>query len=299
MSETLPLGEPVNVIELNRYAPRPFVFTDLALCLRDSIRAAGFASNVLVNESDPRFASIVLGATPALEPFVEGLDPNRTAVLNLEQLGSNSALAGPGYRRWLRERIVVDYHSSNVDYLKRENGDAQKVLELPLVPSPTIGHVREPIVAKTVDVLFFGTRNKRRLEIIRQLEAEGISVEVVAGAYGRELAPAILRARIVLHVHFYETALFPIVRVLRPVIHGAPIVCEASAFSAHSDWSDSGIRFAGYESLVGACRDLLRSPEEQLRRARRALQFPTQIDFRTPFNLLAQYLGLEYGPDAR
>jgi hypothetical protein len=49
----------VNVVELNPHAPRPVVFSEAALCLRDAIRAAGFRSEVCVNRSGIRFASYV------------------------------------------------------------------------------------------------------------------------------------------------------------------------------------------------------------------------------------------------
>ncbi|GAC1603032.1 MAG: hypothetical protein NVS3B2_07200 [Ramlibacter sp.] len=290
MSEPRPGSAPtrltVNVVEINPHAPRPYVFTETALCVQESLQRAGFLSNLHVNQADPQSLSIVLGAVPPLHGPLEQLDPRKTILFNLEQLASDSALAGTDYRRWLRKWLVVDYHSANVDHLKRENGSAQEVLELPLVPGKSVASGFEPAQGKSVDVLFFGTLTERRSRIIERLDQAGISVETVAGSYANELAPAIRRARIVLHVHFYSTGLFPVARFLQPVASGVPIVCESSVVSRLSDWRQSGILFADYDALVDACAQLLRSPSERQERADSTQRFAADLDFATPFALV-------------
>jgi hypothetical protein len=280
----------INVVELNPHAPRPFAFTEAALCLRDSIQAAGFESNLYVNKTDPSGISMVLGAVPPLLGPLAQLDPRKTIIVNFEQLASTSALVGAHYREWLRDWLVVDYHSRNVEYLKRENGPAQQALELPIVPGPSLLFRPELAARKEVDVLFYGTLSERREEALRRLRDAGMTVETVAGAYGDELTPAMRRARIVLHVHFYDTGLFPVARVLQPIANAVPIVCETSELSQRSDWSRSGIRFAGYDDLVDACRSLLRSEDEQRDRAEQTQRFAAQLDFATPLALVLEAL---------
>jgi len=282
----------INVVELNPHAPRPFAFTELALCLQDSIRAAGFGSNLYVNHANPHAISMVLGAVPPLLGPLAQLDPRKTVIVNLEQLASTSALAGAQYRQWLRDWLVVDYHSHNIEYLKRENGAAQQAFELPIVPGTSVLFRPDLPADKRVDVLFYGTASERRTEIIDHLRAAGMTVETVAGAFGAELTPAIRRARIVLHVHFYETGLFPVARVLQPVVNGVPIVCETSAFSDRGDWSQSGIRFADYDDLVEACASLLRSGDEQRERALQTQRFAARLDFATPLGLVLEALAV-------
>jgi len=289
MSSLQPVARAVNVVELNPHAPRPFAFTEVAHCLRDSIRAAGFESDLYVNRTDSSAISLIVGAVPPhLEPIAQ-LDPGKTIIFNFEQLASDSSVTSSEYKEWLRNWLVADYHSSNVAYLQREY-PAQQVVEFPVVPGPSLAFRPELAAEKSVDVLFFGSPSERRTEIVRRLTAAGISVETVAGAYADELTPAVRRARIVLHVHFYETGLFPVARILQPVVDGVPIVCEVSAFSARSDWSRSGIVFAPYDGIVAACQALLCSPGEQLERAARTRLFASQLDFATPLNQALQAL---------
>jgi hypothetical protein len=274
---------PVDVVELNPHAPRPFVFTEAAICLRESLLAAGWRSSHRRNEVDPDAYSIVLGAVPPFPALLAHLDPRRTFIANFEQLGSASALARGAYERWLRDWVVLDYHSRNVEYLKRQH-PAQQAFEVPLVPARAVAFEAVAVRERTVDVLFFGSMNQRRASLLRELVAAGLTVEVVAGAYGQELAPAMRRARLVLHVHYYETALFPAARVLQPVATGVPVVCETPVFSDLSDWSGSGVLFAPFGHLVQACRQLLASPEEQRERAARAQTFARTLDFAGPFS---------------
>src|SRR5438093_1263402 len=77
---------------------------------------------------------------------------------------------------------------------------------------------------KTVDVLFCGTMSERPARVLEQLEAAGLKVEAAAGADGEAIAPAMRRARLVLHVHDHERAPFPVTRVVQPVMLGVPIV---------------------------------------------------------------------------
>jgi hypothetical protein len=289
----------IDVVELNGHAPRPFVFTEAALCLRDSIRAAGLGSNHYVNVADADSICIVLGALPPLLEPLEQLDPRKTMIFNLEQLGSTSAVISADYVNWLRNRLVLDYHSHNVEHLRRANGPAQQALELPIVPSASLLFRPDLPAEKTVDVLFFGSLNERRAYLLRQLEDAGLRVESVAGAYADELAPAIRRARVVLHAHFYDTGLFPVTRILQPIAQGVPIVCETSAMSAHSDWSGSGIVFAPFDGLADACRALLLSQAEQRARAEQAQRFAAQLDFAGPLESVLQALAARLGAPRR
>src|SRR3569832_2155849 len=271
----------INVVEKNPYVPQPFVLTEVAICLRDAISAAGYASEHLVNRIDPQAYSIVLGGSPALEKEFAHLDRERCAIFNFEQLGSTSNIATPEYRAWLADWLVLDYHASNIDLLKRENGARQLAFELPLVLGTSLATTSDE--AKTVDVLFYGTMSERRAHVLRELEAMGMKVEVVAGAYGHELAPAVRRARLVLHIHYYESALFPVARIVQPAVMGVPVVCETSALSELNDWSHSGVVFADYAHLAETCRDLLEAPDRMAQRARLSRDFVEHIDFATPF----------------
>jgi len=290
----------VGVIEINPHWPRPYVFTEIALCLRDQLLAAGYEAEHLVNEADPDAVSIVFVPTDGWQAAVGHLDPARTVLFNMEQMGSDSPWSRAGYAQALAGWTVADYSTANVAWLRQANGPTQRVHEIPVVPGDAVAFGQEfaPETerAPDTDVLFFGTTSPRREHVFAQLRERGLSVEVVSGAYGWELTPALQRARLVLHVHYYETRLFPVARVLQPVASGVPVVCETSVCPALNDWTDSGITFAGYEQLADACQALLAQPERQRAAARRCREHARRIDTATPLHALIGSLGDGPGP---
>lgn len=277
---------PIGVVELNPHWPRPFVFTEIALCLRDQLRDAGFEAEHLVNEIDPDGLAIVFVPTDNWAAAVVGLDPARTALFNMEQLGSRSPWAQARYVEALAGWTVADFSTANVEFLRAANGAAQRVHEIAVVPASSVVFACDDDASPSVDVLFYGTPNERREHIFTGLRAAGLTVEAVNGAYGWELTPALRRARLVLHVHYYETRLFPVARMLQPLASGVPVVCERSVCPALGDWSNSGIVFADYDDIVPACVELLAQPARQLQAVRRSLQHVRRIDTATPLRAL-------------
>lgn len=283
----------INIVELNDYFPRPFVFTDIASSWRDVLRLSGVQSDHLVNLHDPNAYSIVLGAPKAIAKFIQDKDVNKIAIANFEQLGSASLLVTHDYLTWLKDKIVLDYHSSNIDYLIHVNGPSQRALELPLTPGVSMALTSDDLSHKTMDVLFFGTMNPRRNALIKQLQECNLKVECVSGAYGQELAPALARSRMVVHAHFYDTALFPIARMLRPIASAMPIVCENSIFSTHADWSQSGVLFARFEDLAAKCLDVINDPLHQLISIQKTLSFNASIDLKRPVQSIFDLFGAQ------
>jgi hypothetical protein len=282
--EPAPGWAAIDVVEINPYAPRPFVFTEVCQCLCAQLRQAGWRSSHRSNavSEDERTLSIVCVPTDGWQEFVARLDPRRTVLFNLEQLGSEAPFARGDYVQQLGRWAVADYNSANIAHLRGANGSAQCAFELPVVPQPMLaGTAPQPEETDTpsVDVLFYGSLNERRQQVIDALRAAGLSVETVAGAYAWELAPAVRRARLVLHVHFYETRRFPVARVLQPIAAGVPVLCEDSVFTDALDWSASGIVFAPLERLVPTALQLLRHPQHRLRSAQAAWRFAARLDF--------------------
>ena len=277
-----------NIVELNPYHPRPYVFTEAARCLRHSIEAAGYPCAVHQSVVPPEGVSVVFGLFPE-HPLVEMLDPRRTLLFNLEQLGSSSSLVSEKYLQLLGRYGGFDYNSSNLS-VRHAMGMDMPAFELPLLPCLPV--LPSPVVCeKTTDILFFGSINPRRSALLDQLESAGCCVERIAGAYGSELTPALQRRKLVLNLHFYETALFGPLRCLQPVEQGVPIVNETSVFSRWNDWSKSGMVFADYTDLSDACLALLAlSTQERLTRATSASAFCTTVDFPAAFGLALKNL---------
>lgn len=209
---------------------------------------------------------MLIGWTPEwLAKYGADIDKTKVILLNTEQLASGSSIVSEAYLACLRDWYVADYHESNISFLN-------KFCILPIIPSSAVAYgvtSRE----KDTGVLFYGSMNDRRSAVVNKLKVAGVVVQTVSGKYGWDLAPLIVKSRIVLHAHYYDTKLFPVVRFLQPAMQRVPIVCETSEMSPHNDWTGSGIVFADYDNLVGACLQLLADQKRQWAVAEATLRF--------------------------
>lgn len=194
---------------------------------------------------------IVLGA----HLLPEGADlPPDAILLNLEQAGPGNPNFTPAYRALLRRHPVLDYSARNARALALEGVESLRVLPIGYAPSLTrVAHRAQ----KDVDVLFYGSLNPRRKRILVALENAGVKVLHRFGVYGAERDEAIGRARIVLNLHFYETAIFEVVRVSYLLANAAPVVTEGDADDEDIAPFRDGLAIAPYDGLVAACRALL------------------------------------------
>jgi hypothetical protein len=84
-----------------------------------------------------------------------------------------------------------------------------------------------PLEERPIDLLFVGSVNQRRMELIRAIEACGVTVAQFDGAvYGPERDSYVRQAKAVLNVHFYETARFAQARASFVLSQGTPFVSE-------------------------------------------------------------------------
>ena len=269
----------INIVEYNPFTPRPFVFSDVSYYLYKSLQSSGAnVRHIHKPIDDDSQINIVIGAGQSMMDTINQLTSKHNIAFNFEQLASSSVIVNEGYLKWLKDRVVFDYHSKNVEFLNEFNGGAQNTFEIPLSTSAELNYFPDTPNTGEVDVLFFGLMSERRAHIIEQFRGAGLSVELVEGAYGRELTPAIKRAKLVLHVHYYETALFPFMRFMQAIPCGIPILCENSIMSANSNWEASGIFFTSYENLVeSAIAIIAKDQSERNVSAGRLLEFSNAI----------------------
>jgi hypothetical protein len=211
----------IHVVEINPHAPRPFVFTDAALCLVDALRRAGESARHCINEPPPDGLCIVLGwSVTWLDRHASQLhrdrlilfnaDPMTVVLADRQQPSTAATLAA------LRYWVAADAHDHNLALLREALGDDLRAVLLPIPPGPAVAFAGAVPPTQDIDVLFYGSIDARRQAVIDGLRGAGVVVETVAGAYGWELAPVLRRARLVLHVHFGTTRLLPVARLLQP-----------------------------------------------------------------------------------
>ena len=112
-------------------------------------------------------------------------------------------------------------------------------------------------------MLFVGSLNDRRRQVLDALEAQGARVERLFGVYGAERDAQLARAKICLNLHFYEAKVFEVVRVSYLLANRRFVVSERGAESAEEAWFEGGVVFADYPRLVETCLRWLKHPDER------------------------------------
>lgn len=232
-------------------------FAELADSVVWALRELGHeverASTIDVSEKGAP-TNIVFGLRPGTiaASIAERLQPGNNIVLyNGEQ--ATTASIFPGLMEAYKRHTVWDYSHENARRY------ASFGLKMPQVVRPgycPLLEGRVPQVEKDHDVVFFGSKNERRQQLLDDLRAAGMSVlEVPFGIYGAERDAYLARARIAVNVHYYEDSIFEAVRCSHLMHSGIPVVTEKSAGLEASDWLP--LRPQSYRDLVAACRSAL------------------------------------------
>jgi hypothetical protein len=153
----------------------------------------------------------------------------------------------------LKHYPVWDYSARNIETLAAL-GVRASLCGIGYMP----GLTRIPAAAaRDIDVLFIGSVNPRRGEVLHEIKAHGAAVHVAFDCYGEERDALIARAKIVLNLHFYPAKLFEIVRVSYLLANRACVVSEMGLDTELEAPFLGGIGFSSYGGLVQACLRLL------------------------------------------
>ena len=221
-------------------------FQEIAETLLYGLRGLGHAADLGSVFAGSGFQNIVLGAHLVRPEAI----PAGSVIYNFEQLGG--AILQPQHYEWGGRSTVWDYSRRHVP-LWKEHGVKARHVELGYVPEMT----RIPEADEDIDVLFYGSPNARRLQIITGLEAAGLRVVSLCGVFGAERDAHIARAKVVVNVHYYETKTFEIARVAYLLANRKAVVTEASADEADYEYLHGGLVSVPYECLVEACWELV------------------------------------------
>jgi SAM-dependent methyltransferase len=258
---------------------------ELAEALHYSLLRLGAAASVVSSWDTGEGRLIVLGAH-VLDPASLATLPADAIVYNLEQLGEDLFRRLPHYREALRRHEVWDYDAVN----------AARYAPLGLPPPAVVplGYVPEwtripPAPTQDIDVLFYGSMNRRRADVLEELRAAGLKVEPHFGVYGPARDALIARAKVVVNIHFYETQIFEIARIGYLLANRVPVVTEAGELTEIDPGLRDGLCAVPRGDIVDACVRLAYDADERRALAERGFKAFSARGFE---QTLARALGL-------
>jgi len=263
-------------------------FFEIAESLQYGLRGLGHSTVIVENTVNPATTNIILGAHLLTQHSIDAL-PSGTIIYNLEQLG-NQGIAETFYCAADKCQIW-DYSPLNIaKWNERHCLMTPLLVEIGYAPELTkIVSVPEP----DIDVLFYGSLNDHRRNILEHLEKAGIRVHAVFGVYGRERDRLIARSKIVLNLHYYPTNLFERVRVSFLLANSKAVVSEPSP-----DIGDFREAIAVFptEEIVDGCIRLLKDEPARKKLEAKGFEFFSQRNVSQILSRVLPRSGPKAGP---
>ena len=150
-------------------------------------------------------------------------------------------------------QAVWEYSAENLPILEREGIEGTRVKLLPLGFHEGLATI--PQQDEDIDVLFYGSQNPRRENILNELRDRCALVNLF-GIYGEQRDAWIARSKVILNMHFYDAGVAEQPRVSYLLNNRRCIVSETSKADPFAPLC----RTVPYENLVEACLDLIRDP---------------------------------------
>ena len=232
-----------------------FVFRELIFLLRSALTSLGADCIIKPNQLAEDRINIIIGYH--LLKHGDYLARYRYIPYQLEQLAADDGWYPENARLILANAEAVwDYSRKNIAFL------ADKEIEARFLP---IGYhedleIIEHKQEKDIDVLFYGSINARRQAVLDQLgRIPGARVATATGVFGSERDDLIARARIVLNMHYYETAILEQPRISYLLNNSCFVISEESA---DDPYAGLPLTTAPYAELADLCRHFLEHPAE-------------------------------------
>lgn len=229
--------------------PHTRCFEELSLGLASGFRELGYSATETGVLSEINGMAVMLGThlISAKNPISL---PQDAIIYNTEQL--SSGWMNDYYVDLMRRHTVWDYSRENVKKLTALGIDAHFC---------GVGYAPEleriPKVEEDLDVVFYGSMNKRRAVILEKLIDAGINLYIIPfGTYGAERDAILARAKIVLNIHYYDDAPLEIVRCSYLLANGKYFLTEGGK-------EDLACDYTPIEKLVARCALMLEYPADR------------------------------------
>ena len=230
-----------------------YAFLELGELIYFSLLELGYEATLRFNQIEPDLKNILIGCH-LLEPKFIKQFPKSTIILNTEQIYSDTTDWNKNIFAWVSNFEVWDYSDRNIEKLNEIGVNRTKLFK--------IGFQNELArldrsKTKDVDVLFYGSVNERRRNVIEKLIKNGLTVKTLFGVYGKERDEWIERSKLVLNHHFYKSQIFEIVRVFYLLTNSMAVVGEVNDSTSINAMCREGIYAAKYDELVAGCVEVV------------------------------------------
>lgn len=255
----------MNKINICMIKPKNYIhsyaFLELGELIYYSLKDLGIEARLVFNQIDPSAKNILIGCHLTDPKFIDQI-PKSSIIFNTEQIYRDETNWNKNIYLWVKNFEVWDYSQKNIQKLNELGVNKVKKFK--------IGFQKELVrldksKKKNVDVLFYGSINERRKDILDKLIAKGLRVKTLFGVYGKERDGWIERSKLVLNHHFYNSQIFEIIRVFYLLTNSVAVVGEVNESTSIDAMYKKGICAVNYANLVDSCIEVIRDDDKRLK----------------------------------
>lgn len=225
------------------------VFVEIVSALVETLKSRGFKVIVipylLKENENERYIYFDLA-------HMIGKLPKKYIVYQYEQTKTSSWFTGRYMEQLRNAEMVWDYSKSNIEWLKEQN--IKNLVYVPFGYSPCLDYYRcddeQPI-----DILFYGSLNDRRKDILTRLKKKGLRVSVHENnLFGLERDKLICKSKIILNLHYYTPGILQVSRLVPLISNEIFVVSEPCQrnFETNQEYTDYVI-FSDFDTIVETC----------------------------------------------
>lgn len=148
-----------------------------------------------------------------------------------------------------------------------------------------------PPLDKTIDVLFYGSINPRRQQVIDQLITRGIKVVVKTHLWNQDRIQLIGQSKLIINIHYYDHSIIETARLSYLLSNQALVVSEGSSDPLLDRWHSKYLKLTNYQQLSDQCAEILANYDQYYQ-----AQQPLLIEYKSrpfvdqiPFNSLQNF----------
>ena len=160
--------------------------------------------------------------------------PKSYIAFQMEQTVSDRWFGQKDMQKLQQALLVMDYSLHNISYLN-QHFPLNRIYYTPIAPIDLAGTSSDE---HEYDVLFYGDTNNQRRKIYLDALQKKFKVKIINNAFGEEIWDAIRKAKVVINIHYYESALLETTRLYECLSNHALVISEKSSdFEQHTDLS--------------------------------------------------------------
>lgn len=245
--------------------------------LAHALQKAGIAVDVM---TDAPIDGFVLEAYFVVCPqMFTHLPPGEKRIAFQMEQSVSSRWFKPDYLKTLENSLVVlDYAQTNLQYLELQGIRYPHTFLVPIggltgYRDHIQRHQPQPLgTVSPCEVLFYGDVNTPRRQKLLAAIGERYQLRTVGNLFGPELHRALMGARLVVNLHYYEGALLETTRIYECLSLGIPVVSETSADQDEHTILEGAVHFVpvgDLTALLQAIGEVLGATPQQTQTAQR------------------------------